>query len=200
MNTSKFSILISFIFVATTSFAQNSEIYSPFSFVNPEKLNYANGGGYCKTASDEKKLWTEINKFSKSFLHVVPNIPPEQKAYINAELNSSNSERQIRITSNSFYLMNDLYEEVSNIEKLSSTFLKNQARLPLQKKMEIIGRTLANVTNEGIPSDLFQSISADLKAKGYHISAENFRTHWGVKFGIKQILISNLICYGEKSN
>ena len=96
--------------------------------------------------------------------------------------------------------MNDLYEEVSNIEQLSATYLKNQALLPLAKKMEIIGRTLVNVSNENIPYDEFQRVSVDLRAKGYYISTENLRTHWGVKFGIKRILISHLICYGEKLN
>lgn len=198
MNISKFSILISILFVATTSFAQNPEIYSPFFMSNPERLD--DSSGYCKNAAEEKKMWTEINKFSKSFLLVVPTIPPEQKAYIQTELSSSNIERVSRIMSNSFYVMNDLYEEVSNIEKLSSTYLKHQAQLPLGKKMEIIGRTLANVTNTNLPNDEFQRFSADLRAKGYYISAENLRTHWGVKFGIKRLLISHLICYGEKLN
>ena len=65
MNISKFALVVSFSLVATTSFSQNSEIYSPFFFSNPEKIESSKG--YCNNAADEKKLWTEINKFAKSF-------------------------------------------------------------------------------------------------------------------------------------
>jgi hypothetical protein len=164
MNISKFALVVSFSLVATTSFSQNSEIYSPFFFSNPEKIESSKG--YCNNAADEKKLWTEINKFAKSFLLVVPTIPPEQKAYIQTERNSSNIKRLESILSNSFYRMNDLYEEVSNVEQLSATYLKHQAQLPLGKKMEIIGRTLSNITNENIEYDDMQRVSADLRTKG----------------------------------
>jgi hypothetical protein len=200
MNIYKIALVVSFAFGTTTSFSQNSEIYSPFSFSNSERLDYVNGGGYCKNAAEEKKLWTEINKFAKSFLLVVPTIPPEQKAYIQTERNSSNNERLMRIMSNSFYIMNDLYEEVSNVEQLSSTYLKNQAQLPLAKKMEIIGRTLANFNNENIPHDELQKVALDLRTKGYYISAGDLGRHWAVKYGMRRALISHLICYGEKLN
>ena len=198
MNILKLSTLISFIFVATTSFAQNSEIYSPFLMSNPERLDSSTG--YCKNAAEEKKLWTEINKFAKSFLLVVPTIPPEQKAYIQTERNSKNHKRLQSIFSNSFYIMNDLYEEVSNVEQLSSTYLKNQAQLQLAKKMEIIGRTLLNITNANIEWDDTQRFSADLRAKGYYIASEDLRMYLGVKNGMKYALHSHLICYGEKLN
>jgi len=198
MNISKFALVVSFSLVATTSFSQNSEIYSPFFFSNPEKIESSKG--YCNNAADEKKLWTEINKFAKSFLLVVPTIPPEQKAYIQTERNSSNIKRLESILSNSFYRMNDLYEEVSNVEQLSATYLKHQAQLPLGKKMEIIGRTLSNITNENIEYDDMQRVSADLRTKGYYISVDDLRRHWAVKHGLKRALISHLICYGEKLN
>ena len=192
------NVFLCSFFVATTSFAQNSKIYSPFFFSNPEKLEF--NSGYCKNTSEEKKLWTGINKFAKSFLLIVPSIPPEQKIYIQTERSSTNIERMVQITRNSFYKMNDLYEEVSNIEEISSTYLKHQEQLPLGKKMEIIGRTLANITNENIPYDDISIVVADLRAKGYYVSADDLRMHSGVKFGIKRALISHLICYGEKLN
>lgn len=198
MNIYKIALITSFAFGATTSFSQNSEIYSPFFFSNPEKIESSKG--YCTNAAEEKKLWTEINKFAKSFLLVVPTIPPEQKAYIQTERNSSNIKRFESILSNSFYRMNDLYEEVSNVEQLSATYLKHQSQLPLGKKMEIIGRTLANITNENIQYDDMQRVSADLRTKGYYISVDDLRRHWAVKYGMKQALISHLICYGEKIN
>lgn len=200
MNFYKIALVASFALGVTTSFAQKSEIYSPFFFSNPERLDYVSGGGYCKNSTEEKKLWTEINKFAKSFLAVVPTIPPEQKAYIQTERNSSNTKRLESILSNSFYRMNDLYDEVSNVEQLSATYLKHQAQLPLGKKMEIIGRTLANITNENIEYDDMPRVSADLRTKGYYISVDDLRSHWAVKYGIKRALISHLICYGEKLN
>jgi hypothetical protein len=198
MNIYKIALVLSFAFVATTSFSQNSEIYSPFLMSNPQRLDSSKG--YCNNAAEEKKLWTEINKFAKSFLLVVPTIPPEQKAYIQTERNSQNSKRLQSIFSNSFYIMNDLYEEVSNVEQLSSTYLKNQAQLPLAKKMEIIGRTLLNISNANIEWDDTQRFSSDLRAKGYYISADDLRMHLGVKNGMKYALHSHLICYGEKLN
>ena len=185
-------------FFTSTSFAQSPEIYSPFIFSNPDRLDLS--GGYCKNSTDEKKLWTEINKFSKSFLLVVPKIPPQQKSYIQAEFNSNNNERSMRITMNSFYKMNDIYEEISNIEQLSSTYLKHQNKLALAKKMEIIGRTLANLNNENIPYNDIRQVAADLRAKDYFITPENLMSHWAIKSGLKRSLIFHLICYGEKLN
>ena len=77
---------------------------------------------------------------------------------------------------------------------------KSAVHLAKGGKMEIIGRTLANITNENIPYDDISIVVADLRAKGYYVSADDLRTHSGVKFGIKRALISHLICYGEKLN
>lgn len=185
----------SIFFIASISNAQDSKIYNPYLSANPEPLNFS--GGYCKNADDERKLWAEINKFAKSFLEVVPQIPPEQKTYINAERNSKNTERLIGILNNSFYKMNDLYEEVENIEQLSTTYLKYQKQLVLAKKMEIIGRTLMNLRDENIPYDAMGPVAEDLKRKGYNISLEKLRAHWFIKHSLSKSLNFHLICYGE---
>ena len=66
--------------------------------------------------------------------------------------------------------------------------------------MEIIGRTLLNITNANIEWDDTQRFSADLRAKGYYISADDLRMYLSVKIGMKYALHKHLICYGEKLN
>jgi hypothetical protein len=184
--------LILCIFIGSTSNASSSEIYSPY------KNNLEMFKGYCKNSEEEKKLWSEIGKFSKSFLLIVPKIPPEQKSYLQSEFNSGNNERAMNILKNSFYKMNETYEEMVNIEKLSTTYLSNHSNLSLNKKMEFIGRALANLDSDHIAHDELQFVSSDLNSKGYAITRQNLGIHWGLKRFIKKSLIAHLICYGEK--
>ena len=184
--------LIICIFIASTSNASSSEIYSPYA----SSLEMFKG--YCKNSEEEKKLWGEIQKFSKSFLLLAPNIPPEQKSYLQSESSSGNNERAINILRNSFYKMNETYEEMANIEKLSSSYLLNHNNLSFNKKIEFIGRTLANLDSDHISYDELQFVSDDLNSKGYVFTRKNLGSHWALKRLIKKSLIAHLVCYGEK--
>ena len=190
-------ILIGFLLICmTAAHAQKSDIYSPYSVDNAEKLEW--DGGYCKSINEEKKLWTEINKYAYSLLKIFPQIPPEQKAYIKAERNSGNTNRMIGIMNSSFYKMNDLYENTDNIEKLSSLYISSINYLSMGKKMEFIGRTLANLNEEKIPYEQVEMVSADLKSKNYLVNSNDLRTNWALNNAVRRSLISHLICYGEK--
>lgn len=192
----KYIFLIACIFIASISNASSAEIHSPYAASNPNSLDMFKG--YCKNTIEEKKLWSEINKFAKSFQYVIPKIPPEQKAYLQSEFTSGNTERAINVSRNSFYKMNETYEEIVNIENLSTSYLANHNQLSLNKKMEFIGRTLVNLNSEHIAYDEMQYVSADLNSKGYVITKEVLLKQWALKRLINKSLIFHLICYGEK--
>jgi hypothetical protein len=181
------------IFIGANSYASSSEIYSP----------YKNGlvifKGYCENSVNEKKLWSEIGKFSKSFLLVFPKIPSEQKSYLQAEFNSGSNERAMNISRNSFYKMNETYEVIANIEKLSTSYLVNYNNLTLSKKMEFIGRLLSNLDTDYIVYEEIKIVSDDLNSKGYAVTSKNLHNHWGIKNLLKKSLIAHLICYGENN-
>lgn len=180
----------------TAAHAQKSDIYSPYSVNNTEKLDLFDG--YCKNMNEEKKLWMEINKYAKSLLKIFPQIPPEQKAYIKAESNSGNTNRLVGIMQSSFYKMNDLYETSNNIEKLSSSYISSINYLSVGKKMEFIGRTLANLNQENIPHEQIDAVSADLKSKSFFVNSSDLRENFILNNLLKRQLINHLICYGEK--
>ena len=171
---------------------QKSEIYSPYATENTLAIY----GGYCKNSVDEKKLWLELNKYSKSALQVFPQIPPEQKSYINGELKSGNSKRLEGILYSPFYKMNEVYESAENIEKISSLYISNISTISLAKKMEFIGRVLRELDNEGVPYEQTDTVSAELKAKKYFINPIDLKAFWGTNQLFRRTLVSHLICYG----
>lgn len=196
MKFSKLLLTSFYLFLSISSYAENSEIYNPYLISNPNKID--SFGGYCKNSVDERKLWSEINKYAKSALLVFPKIPPEQKSYLDGEFNSGNDERAMNVTGTSFYKISAILDQIANIERLSSNYLLNQDQLSITKKMEFIGRVLSNVNSDNISYDDFNFVSSDLKSKGYYISVENLRRHWGLTRAISRSFISHLICYGEK--
>ena len=190
-----FNIL--FLILSTfASSANSSEIYSPFYYKNPNKLDSSEG--YCANFSEEAKLWQGINKYANSLLTVMPAIPPEQKKYIQQEVESGNVDRALSIRGNPFFIMNDIYQEAINIEKLSSLYLLLNRQLPLEKKVEITARVILNIDSEKIDYSNINWLSSELKSKGYYIAPETLKIIWGTRSGIKQASIFHLICYGEK--
>ena len=188
-------ISIGFLLICiSAAYAQKSDIYNLYSVDNPEKLEMLDG--YCKNINEERKLWIGINKYAKSLLKIFPQIPPEQKAYIKGESNSGNVNRITGIMYSSFYKMNDLYEHSDNIEKLSSSYITSINYLSMGKKMEFIGRTLANLNQENIPHEQIEMVSADLKSKNYFVNSDDLKRQWALNSILKRQLISHLICYG----
>ena len=121
---------------ALYSHAQKSDIYSPYSAEGKEKVEF--NEGYCKNENEEKKLWLGINKYAKSLLKIFPQIPPEQKSYINGEINSDNVNRFNGVMRTSFFKMSEVYENTDNIEKISSMYISNYKYLSLSKKWNIL--------------------------------------------------------------
>jgi len=190
-------ISIIFLLMCTTAvYAEISDIYSPYSTDNREKLVW--NGGYCKDINEEKKLRIEINKYAKSLLKIFPQIPPEQKAYINGEMNSGNTNRMVGIMNSSFYKMNEAYVGSEDIEKISAIYISSIDYLSMGKKMELIGRTLANLNQEDIPYEEIDRISGDLKSKNYIVNSKDLRQHWALSRFLKRQLHSHLICYGGR--
>ena len=177
--------------------AQESGIYSPFYIKNLDPLD--SNKEYCKNTNQEKKLWTEINLFAKSFISVFPQIPPEQKEYMAVELESNNFNRTMNIRNSSFYRINNIYKSMVNVNELSTMYLSNINKLTLSKKIEFIGRTLLNVSDEEIRYADIEIIVADLKTKKYFITEKDLQIHYAVSNGIQRVLIYQLICYGENA-
>ena len=121
------------------SVASDSEIYNPFFHKNPHKIDI--NGGYCKGEMDERILWRELNKSARSILTAIPQIPPEQRAYLSGEIASNNSQRMLNAYQSPIYVMQEIYESITNIEKLSTQYLSPTINLRLEKKIEFIGRT-----------------------------------------------------------
>ena len=198
MKLTKILLIFLFSFIATSISAQASDIYGPFLQANPNRIEAT--GGYCTTQDDERKLWSGINKFAKSVLQVFPAVPPQWAAYLNTERNSGNFNRKINVEKTSFYKINTVLVNTSNLVTLSEAYLNNHSKLTLQKKMEFIGRTLVNVYS--VPIDIFdfESVSTDLKSKGYYISVSELTMNWAITSGIKEALIFHLICYGDRQS
>lgn len=191
----KSSLLILLAFFSLSSAASDSEIYNPFLYGNPERLDLSKG--FCKKPIEEKKLWVAINKFSKSFLFVVPNLPPEQKAYIEGEFNSGNTLRKMRITNSAMYKISRVRDVVLNIEKLSSTYLQWQNTMKLENKLELIGRTLLNLDSEYVQLGDFDDIAKELVSKNFYITMNDLVMYDAISSGLKVQVIYQLICYGE---
>lgn len=196
MKLTKILLIFSCSFIATSIAAQVADIYGPFLQANPSRIESTDG--YCMTQDEERKLWSEINKFAKSVLQVFPTIPPEQASYLMVERNSGNFNRQINIGKTSFYKIDTILNNASNLEKHSADYLKNHNQLTLQKKMEFIGRTLLNVDSEPIAYDEFKRVSADLALKDYFISEKNLSFYWAVTRTFRTSLMFHLTCYGDR--
>jgi hypothetical protein len=196
-NKISFLLIVILIFNCAKVTAQESEIYSPFYTKNSDPLD--SNKEYCKNISQEKKLWTEINLFAKSFISVFPQIPPEQKEYMAVELASKNFNRKMNIRNSSFYRINNIYKSMVNVDELSTMYLSNINQLSLSKKIEFIGRTLLNVSDEEIRYADIENVVADLNSKKYFIKEEDLQMHNAVSNGIERILIYQLICYGENA-
>jgi hypothetical protein len=156
------------------------------------------GAGYCNTSVDEKKFWSAIQKFTESFLTEAPLIPPEQKAYVDREAQSGNVDRLNRILRHSIYRMHSIRGSMENLNSHASNYLKNQKYLPIEKKMEFIGRSLMNVMGDEIEYEQIDEMVADLRSKNYYISEEALKSYWAISRSLRTSLVNHLICYGEK--
>ena len=188
-------------FVVTCVFTVNSasaKVWSPYLMGDPNRIEKAEG--YCQNSSEEKKLWSAINKFTDSFLRDAPQIPPEQKAYIQGELQSGNAERRNRIFQNPIYKMEKIHSAIGNLNVLSSDYLKYQWALSLEKKMEFIGRSLINIVDDEVDYDQLEKMTTELQSKNYFIPAESLSMYWAVTRSLRSQLVYHLICYGEKYN
>jgi hypothetical protein len=189
-------IVLSSALLLSVSVSEASQIYSPYLMANPDRLEIF--GGHCQSPSEERKMWEGINKFAKSFLNVAPQIPPEQVAYIKGEMQTTNIDRINHLVASPMYKMKEFYDSVKNIESHSARFLANQAKISLAKKMEFVGRTLANTISDGLGSGDMMRLSADLRAKGYYIAGADLDASRAVIWGIRNSLVSYLICHGER--
>jgi hypothetical protein len=181
--------------VTDISFAGTSQIYGPFLASNPERIQLF--GGHCKSRHDERMLWSAINKFSKSFLKVVPAIPPEQLKYIKGELESGNINRQMNIMRSSMYAMKNFYESLESAERLSAQVIEAQEGLSLRKKVEFTGRVLASIVPGRLDGWEMGALTSDLRSKGYLISEADLDFARVTALGLSRSLVSYLICFGE---
>ena len=194
----KSRIIVLFVaLLVSVSVSEASQIYNPYAATNPGGLDIF--GSHCKSPSEEKKMWEGINKFAKSFLNVAPQIPPEQVAYIKGEMQTTNIDRINHLVASPMYKMKEFYDSVKNIESLSAQFLANQEKISLAKKMEFVGRTLANATSDGVGGGDMMRLSAELRTKGYYISGADLDTSRTVFWTLKYTLVRYLICHGERS-
>ena len=177
------------------SVASESEIYNPFFHTKPDKIDF--NKGYCKGETEERLLWRELNKFVKSLLNVFPQIPPEQRAYLLGEIKSNNSQRMLKVYQSPIYQMQEIYDQITNIEKISSQYLSLTISPKLEKKTEFIGKTLLNIDSNLLTVNDFDIFALELKQKGYDISAEYLSLSRAVMWSFKKTLYSQLICYGE---
>jgi hypothetical protein len=187
-----------------TSVNSRAEVYKPYLVDNPERLEFVTG--YCENKNQEKKLWFAINKTAKSIVDTLPAVPPEQKNYIETELESKNMDRFSAIKQTSIYRINEIRMSFENIEKLSRTYIDNHKNLKFEKKVEITGRVLLNINQlDGLKFFSFEKLpfKNSLTSRNYIISdgALDDLVSAQNSFGfLKDNLIFHLICYGEKSN
>ena len=175
------------------SFATSAELYNPFR-ANGGKLDFF--GNYCVNEKEEARLWIVINQYSTSFLKETPSIPPEQAKYIKEESEAS-VERLVQILGNPIYIMSDTRQSVENIKSLSQQFLDNQRILTLAKKMEFIGRVMDNLRVETFSDIGARNAATALSAKSYFVSENTLKENTIVFRLFNQMLIRQLICYGE---
>jgi hypothetical protein len=191
----KHFLILAFSASHCLSVASESEIYNPFFHTKPDKIN--SNEGYCKGETEERLLWRELNKFVKSLLTVFPQIPPEQRAYLLGEIKSNNSQRMLKAYQSPIYQMQGIYDQITNIEKLSSQYLSLTISPKLEKKTEFIGRTLFNIDSNLLNINDFDTFAIELRQKGYDISSKDLALSSGVMWGFKKTFYSQLICYGE---
>jgi hypothetical protein len=192
------NLIRSFVVVAC-AFSANAiaaKVWSPYLMSDPDRIEHSEG--YCKTPIEERKFWSAVNKFSGSFLSEAPQIPPEQKAYINGEIQSGNAERLARALQNPIYRMEKIRTSIENLNILSSDYLKYHKVLPLEKKMEFIGRSMINIIDEQVEYEDIDKMVADLQSKNYFINSDALKTYWSVSRALKSNLVYHIICYGEK--
>jgi hypothetical protein len=191
--------LIRYVALMACALSANSisaRVWSPYLMGDPDRIEHSEG--YCKTPIEEKKLWGAVNKFSGSFLREAPQIPPEQKAYVKGELQSGNSDRVARVFQNPIYRMENIRSAMENLNSLSSDYLRYHKLLPLEKKIEFVGRSLMNILDDEVEFDRVDKMVADLQSKNYFVSADALKMYSAVARSLRGNFVHHLICYGEK--
>jgi hypothetical protein len=192
------NLIRSFV-VVVCAFSANAiaaKVWSPYLMSDPDRIEHSEG--YCKTPIEERKFWSAVNKFSGSFLSVAPQIPPEQKAYLKGELQSGNSDRMARVFQNPIYKMENIRTAMENLNSLSSDYLRYHKVLPLEKKIEFVGRSLINILDDEVEFDRVEKMVADLQSKNYFVPADALKMYSAVARSLRSNFVHHLICYGEK--
>jgi hypothetical protein len=191
-------LLLSIFFVSVDA---KSVVYKPYLVDNPDRIEFATG--YCENKNQEKKLWSALYKTTKSVVKEIPSIPPDQKIYIETEINSKNLDRQDAILQTSIYKIYKILNAFENIQKLSEIYIENHQKLPLAKKTEITGRVLLNISDlEKLKTFEKMAFQKSLESRNYMISinaVEQLDSALNSFYFLKENLLFHLICYGENS-
>lgn len=193
LNMNKLFILLMIGFYLTSGHA---EIKTPYA-IGPNQLEF--GKGYCENKKNEEKFWSSIHAFADSVKKTIPNIPPEQKAYLDAEFKSGNTTRALNVSKNDFFKIQQTITSTDNILELSRLYLSNHNVLNLATKMEIIGRTLSNTLDTPFEWGDIDRLASDLNRKSYYVDSSDLRGYLIGIMSIKQAIPFHLICYGENS-
>ncbi len=192
-------ILLLSIFIASNAMA---EFFHPYHVDNPEKIEW--NEGYCKNGVQEKKLWNAIYKTAKHAIDEIPGLPPEQRQYIESELDSKNSDRIESIIVSPIFSMHVILIQLKNVKTIAEDYLLTHESSPQLKKLKMLGEVLLPIyileDKRGINNKTFQN---SLAAKNYLLTAKQLK---GLEIALtnfnslKRNLAHQIICYGEKNN
>lgn len=187
-------ILLIMTLVIGSAFA---DVYNPFVQSNKDKID-PYGLGYCKSNTEDLKLWIALNKYASSFLKEVPEIPPDQRRYIESEIRAG-GERMVRMLSSPIYIMRELRDATVNIQILSDEYIATQSGLRLSKRVEFIGRVLLNLNVKGFDSEEIKATVKNLARKDYFVPEKTLLSNWMLSDALREVFINQLICFGENN-
>lgn len=175
-----------------------AEIY----VANPQKSPHEimdGFAGYCRSPSEEMTLWLEVARFSNSALAEIPEIPSDQKNYIEGELRAFDNERNKAIRGDPMYKMVEIYGAIEKFKIFSAYYIKHKKIITLAKKVELLALALQEaILVTDIAKDT-QNLTKELRAKGYRITEDQLSAIVIQMIVIKDPLLNTLICYGKNN-